>query len=232
MRKLERPEIVVFVSGSKDGGGSGLAELVNNIKTGVLNARIISVVSNHANCGVAKIARVEKIDFAHFHGPFEEQLYLGIVKFASSGYVDPFVILSGWLKPVVGLIPEFTVNTHPGPLPNPGQPLKFGGKGMYGQHVHEACLKAFLAKEIDCSAVSMHFVTPNYDEGPVFFRYPVRIKNDDTPQTLGARVNKIEHGWQSWATNLVVTGQIRLLDGKVIVPEWYKLMEFCPAYLR
>ena len=51
-------------------------------------------------------------------------------------------------------------------------------------------------------------------------------------ETLGARVNKIEHGWQSWATNLVVTGQIRLLDGKVIVPEWYKLMEFCPAYLR
>jgi folate-dependent phosphoribosylglycinamide formyltransferase PurN len=71
----------------------------------------------------------------------------------------------------------------------------------------------------------MHFVTKEYDKGPVFFRYPVLIRPNDDADSLGSRVNKIEHGWQSFVTNLVVTGQIHW-NGEnpesLVVPEFMK----------
>jgi phosphoribosylglycinamide formyltransferase-1 len=132
-----------------------------------------------------------------------------------------FIALSGWLKLVVGLNPGITFNIHPGPLP------EFGGPGMYGHHVHEAVLKAFRAGKITHSAVSMHFVTPEYDKGPVFFRMPVKIEDSDTAESLGHRVNEVEHAWQSHITGLVVSRAI-YWDGEnpssLHVPESYAFL--------
>ena len=115
--------------------------------------------------------------------------------------------------------PQKTINIHPGPLPH------FGGPGMYGHHVHETVIQAYKEGKIQNSEVCMHFVTEEYDKGPVFFWYPVLIRPDDDADSLGARVNKIEHAWQSFVTNLVVTGQIRW-DGKntksLVVPDFMK----------
>ena len=90
--------------------------------------------------------------------------------------------------------------------------------------MHGAAIEAFKSREAERSAVTMHFVTEKYDEGPIFFQYPVFIQDDDTPLTLAARVNKIEHAWQSFITNLVLEGDISW-DGKnkksLIVPSWY-----------
>jgi folate-dependent phosphoribosylglycinamide formyltransferase PurN len=118
-----------------------------------------------------------------------------------------FVALCGWLKLVAGLDPKTTFNIHPGPLP------EFGGKGLWGHFVHEAVLKAYKQGKITHSAVSMHFVTPEFDEGPVFFTHPVPIEPDDTPETLAARVNQAEHEWQPKIANKVVHGEIAW-DGK------------------
>jgi phosphoribosylglycinamide formyltransferase-1 len=91
---------------------------------------------------------------------------------------------------------------------------------MYGHHVHEAVIKAFQEGKITASEVTMHFVNDEYDEGSVFFRYPVFIRSGDTAESLGNRVNKIEHGRQSYITNLVLKGDIALLpDGTLKVPE-------------
>lgn len=206
--------ILVFASGAKDGGGSGFQELVENTRTGVLDAEIAGVVSNHENGGVRQRAERLGVEFEYFPGPFEAQGYAKIVE----RFGPDLICLSGWLKPTVGLDPCKTINIHPGPLP------RFGGKGYYGHHVHEAVMEAYRKGEIKCSAVSMHFVTEKYDEGPVFFRYPVLIREDDTPETLAERVNKIEHGWQSWVTNLVLEGKISW-DGKdpnsLRLPDWF-----------
>ncbi len=208
------PNILVFASGGKDGGGSGFQELVENTKTGVLRARIVAVVSNHADGGVTRRAIRLGIPFVHFSRQWDAD---GYRRLASLHSVD-FVVLSGWLKLVSGLDPRKTINIHPGPLP------RFGGRGMYGHHVHEAVMAAYQDGTVSASEVCMHFVTPEYDRGPVFFRYPVRIRPDDTAESLAARVNKIEHGWQSFITNLVVHGQIRW-DGvnpeSLVVPEGY-----------
>lgn len=129
-------------------------------------------------------------------------------KIASETGAD-FFALSGWLKLVKGLNPATRFNSrtvfniHPGPLPN------FGGPGLYGHYVHEAVIAAYRQGKITHSAVSMHFVTEEYDRGPIFLNCRVKIKDNDTPETLGARVNEWEHAYQPGVTNLVVNGYIK-----------------------
>lgn len=216
------PKLLVFASGSKEGGGSGFKELVENSRTGILQAEIVVVVSNHEAGGVRKLADSLGIPFEYFPGPFISEEYQKIV----AKYQVPWVALSGWLKLVLGLNPQKTINIHPAPLPI------FGGKGMYGHFVHEAVIEAYKRGEIICSAVSMHFVTEKYDEGPVFFQYPVLVRSDDTLESLRERVNKIEHSYQSWITSLVVTEQIKW-DGKdrqtLEVPSWYPFLKPLPS---
>lgn len=190
--------ILVFASGSRDGGGSGFQELVESSRTGVLGAEIVGVVSQYPAGGVQKKASALGIPFLCFPKSGGAREYGEVV----AAHNPDLVCLSGWVLRTAGLDPRSTVNIHPGPLPH------FGGKGMYGHHVHEAVLAAFLEGRITASAVSMHFVTNEYDQGPVFFEYPVLIRSGETPDTLGARVNKIEHGWQSFVTNLVLNGAI------------------------
>ncbi|TRZ78586.1 phosphoribosylglycinamide formyltransferase [bacterium] len=207
-------KIIIFASGTKEVGGSGFQELVENSRTGVLDAPIIAVVSNFEKGGIQKRAQNLGVPFEHMPAPWSAEQYQAIIR----KHQAEWVALSGWLKLAKGLDPQKTINIHPGPLP------QFGGKGMYGHHVHQAVIEAYKNSEVKSSAVSMHFVTEKYDKGPIFFQYPVAIRENNTPETLAERVNKIEHGWQSFITNLVVHEKIKW-DGKnpesLIVPSWY-----------
>lgn len=209
-----KPKLIIFASGGKEGGGSGFRKLVEASQTTTLHTEIVQAVSNHANGGVKKHADDLGIPFRFMPKPYNTQHYQSIVR----EFEAEWIALSGWLKLVSGLPVEKTFNIHPGPLP------EFGGPGLYGHFVHEAVFKAFHENRITHSAVTMHFVSEEYDRGPIFFRCPVQIKLNDTPDTLGQRVNKMEHKWQPWATNLVVNGQIRLENGKIIVPPGYKFL--------
>lgn len=196
-----KKKIIIFASGTKDGGGSGFENLVNATKKGILNAEILAVVSNHENGGVRERTDRLGIKFIHFIEPRTAERYQEIAKGAN------LVCLSGWLKLVTGLDSQKTINIHPGPLP------RFGGAGMYGHHVHEAVMEAYKAGEITHSAVSMHFVTEKYDEGPLFFSQSVPILPDDTAESLAKRVNEAEHKWQPIITQKVLSGEISW-DGK------------------
>ena len=217
----KKPRLIVFASGSKVGGGSGFEHLVENARAGVLRADIVAVVSNYEFGGVRQKADGLKVPFVYFPESWDEQGYKKIIR----NYEADFVALSGWLKMVRGLDSTKTFNIHPAFLP------RFGGKGMYGIHVHEAVIEAFKKGEITQTAVSMHFVTEKYDEGPVFFEFPIIVRKDDTPETLQKRVLEYEHGWQSFITDLVVNGEISW-DGKnrksLKVPLGYR---FLPANL-
>ncbi|MDD5032851.1 MAG: formyltransferase family protein [Candidatus Pacebacteria bacterium] len=212
-----KPKLIIFASGTKDGGGSGFEELVKNSKTGILNAEIVAVVSNHENGGVRQKSEKWKIPFELFKGPWTSEEYKKILE----KYEAEWVSLSGWLKLALGLPPAKTINIHPGPLP------RFGGPGMYGHFVHEAVIEAFKKGEIKESAVSMHFVNEEYDKGPIFFRFPVLVEESDTAETLAAKTNKIEHAWQSFITDLILRGEISW-DGKnpetLKVPDWYDFL--------
>ena len=195
---MQKPRLLVFASGSKDGGGSGFANLVLHTKNGILNADIVGVVSHHEDGGVRAHAEKLGIPFVHFGSPWDREGYARIARDTGA----EFFSLSGWLKLVTGLPPERTINIHPGPLP------QFGGQGMYGHHVHEAVVAAFRRGEITHTAICMHFVTEEYDRGPTIFRLKIPILVDDTPASLAARVNAHEHQWQPIITDLVVNRHI------------------------
>ncbi len=207
-------KLLIFASGSEDGGGSGFRKLAENSLTGMLKAKIVAVVSNYPKGGVKKIADELGIQFIYFPGPWKNIEYQKIVKM----FEPDLIALSGWIKFARGLDPKKTINIHPGPLP------EFGGAGMHGHNVHEKVLEAYKKGNIKFSAVSMHFVIEDgYDLGPVFFSYPVFIGPDYNAEKIGAEVNKIEHGWQSYITNLVLEGKIYWdgIDPKtLVVPDY------------
>jgi phosphoribosylglycinamide formyltransferase 1 len=218
----DKKKIIVFASGTKDGGGTGFENLVNATKNDILGAEIMTVVSNHQKGGVRERADRLGIPFVYF--PARKIPDSGEFVDKEGNVVDPsefataenyrklvegadLVCLSGWLKLVTGLDPRKTINIHPGPLP------RFGGAGMYGHHVHEAVMEAYKRGEIKNSAVSMHFVTEKYDEGPLFFSQSVPILPNDTAETLAARVLEAEHEWQPIITRKVLSDEISW-DGK------------------
>ncbi len=219
--------LLIFSSGTSEGGGSGFENLVKAVREGVLNANIVAVVSNHENGGVRQRADKLGIPFIHFPKPWDKEIYQKIV----SDTKADFTALSGWLKLAKGLDPKTTINIHPGPIP------AFGGQGMYGHFVHEAVMEAFKRGDpippdghrVTHSAVTMHFVTDEYDRGPVFFQRFVKIEKDDTAETLAKRVNQTEHQFQPIITNMVVSGEISW-DGKnpesLLCPANYKIEQY------
>lgn len=201
-----RPKIIVFASGSAQGGGSGFENLVvhSRHKQGDLDAKIVAVVSNHAQGGVYERARRLDVPFVHFPPPWTAERYAAIV--AQSG--AEWVALSGWLKLVCGLDPCRTFNIHPALLSF--EQGRFGGQGMFGHVVHEAVAAALVRGEIGQSGFSMHFVTDGdeYDKGPVFFEHRVPLAPGMDADAIGKVVNAAEHRLQPLITNRVVHGEI------------------------
>lgn len=97
------------------------------------------------------------------------------------------VFLAGYVRlvptEVVARFRRRMLNIHPALLPG------FGGKGMWGHHVHEAVL----ASGARLSGPTVHFVDEEYDRGSIVGQWPVPIRPDDTPETLATRVLKVEH---------------------------------------
>lgn len=211
-----RPKIIVFASGTKDGGGSGFENLVAATQTGVLDADIVAVVSNHEHGGVRARAERLHVPFVYFNGSFDAEHYRQIVADSGAGWVA----FSGWLRQARGLNPQKTINIHPALLSQLDH--RFGGNGMYGHHIHEAVKAVLDAGEIIESGFSMHFVTEKMDRGPVFFEYRVPLKKGMSVGEIEEVVKEAEHEWQPKITNLVVHGKIRW-DGKnpssLVVPK-------------
>ena len=117
------------------------------------------------------------------------------------------VVMGGFLKHVE--IPaDFenrVVNIHPGLIP------AFCGKGKYGHHVHEAVL-AYGAKVSGCS---VHFVDNHYDHGPIIMQRVVPVLDDDSPETLAARVFAAECEALPEALRLISAGRVRV-DGRLV----------------
>ena len=99
------------------------------------------------------------------------------------------IVLAGYLlkipEPWIAAFQERIINIHPALLP------KFGGKGMYGAHVHEAVIAAG-EKE---SGITIHYVNEHYDEGTIIAQYAVEISPQDTPSSLAEKIHGLEHAY-------------------------------------
>ena len=89
----------------------------------------------------------------------------------------------GGRAPILHAYPQRMINIHPSLLP------KFGGKGMYGDRVHQAVLAA---GEVE-SGITIHYTNEQYDEGAIIRQYTCPVLPDDTPDTLAARVHTLEY---------------------------------------
>ncbi len=108
------------------------------------------------------------------------------------------IVLAGfmWLVPkyLINAFPNRMFNIHPALLP------KYGGKGMYGHHVHEAVI----ANSENESGISIHFVNEVYDDGEVIFQARCPVKEEDDPDTLAQRIHKLEYKYYPEVVEAVI----------------------------
>ena len=208
------PQVAVFASG----GGTNLQALLDVFGpdgSPDSSVRIALVVSDRP--GIGALARAEKSGVrtrtvSTIPNDDEGVAFAKALSQVMREHEIAFIALAGYVR----LLPEAfvrefrgrIVNIHPGPLPT------FGGKGMYGHHVHEAVLRA----GVKLSGPTAHFVDERYDSGPIIAQWPVPVLADDTPETLAARVLKYEHRLYPAVVGALARGAIELLDdGRVRV---------------
>lgn len=113
-----------------------------------------------------------------------------------------WVVLAGFLARIpADFVRAFAgrmLNVHPSLLP------KYGGKGMYGAHVHKAVLAAGESE----SGMSVHWVTEQYDEGAILFQAACPVLPDDTPESLASRVLQLEHAYYPRAIAACIAEQM------------------------
>ena len=190
------------------GGGSNLQAIIDSIDNGSLEAEIAVVISNKP--GVFALDRASRheipglvIDHRGFTANHE--FTAAILKVLLEYRVD-LVCLAGFLRILDRILtdayPNRILNIHPALLP------AFGGKGMYGHHVHEAVI----ASGTKYSGATVHLVTPDTDVGPIIRQGIVAIDDTDTPETLAEKVLKIEHRIYPEAIKLLLEERI-VIDG-------------------
>jgi formyltetrahydrofolate-dependent phosphoribosylglycinamide formyltransferase len=186
------------------GGGRSLQNLIDLIDAGKLNARIAVVISSLSKVAGVERARaaglaVEIIRRKDFADP--DAFSDAIVNALESHGVE-LAVQAGWT--CLWRMPERwygrVMNIHPALLP------KYGGKGYFGHHVHEAVLKAG-EKESGCT---VHFANNEYDAGPIILQRVIDVRPDDTPDTLAARVFEQECIAYPIAIRLFAEGRLRI----------------------
>jgi formyltetrahydrofolate-dependent phosphoribosylglycinamide formyltransferase len=192
------------------GGGRTLMNLHQLAQSGRLAVRVARVIASRQCTGVDKALAagldVQVVPFKQIGDPSAYSQRIGQL-LAEAG--ADLVVLAGFLS-MWQIPPAFegrVVNIHPALLPS------FGGKGMYGHHVHEAVLAA----GCKVSGCTVHFVTNRYDEGPIIVQRCVPVLEDDTPDSLADRVFEQEMIAYPEAIGLFAAGRLRIEGSRVRV---------------
>jgi formyltetrahydrofolate-dependent phosphoribosylglycinamide formyltransferase len=198
-----RARVAVLASG----GGSNLQALLDHHDAlgAARRSDVALVVSNRADAGALDRARARRVGAAVLADPADGAALQALL----DTHGVELVLLAGYLK----LVPEAVtrryhgrmLNVHPALLP------AFGGPGMYGARVH----RAVLAAGARVSGATVHFVDAEYDRGAVVAQWPVPVLDGDTPDTLAARVLRVEHLLVPRAVEALAAGRVALdADGR------------------
>jgi phosphoribosylglycinamide formyltransferase-1 len=191
------------------GGGTTLMNILEYINKGQLNAEVAVVISS-----LSTVAGVEKAKAAGLNvkiirkkdHPNIDEFSKHIEEKLVAANVD-LVVQGGWLC-LWKIPPRYenrVMNIHPALLPS------FGGEGMWGHHVHEAVLAA----GCKISGCTVHFCTNEYDKGPIIVQRSCPVKNDDSPETLAARVFEQECIAYPQAIKLFAEDKLLVQNGTV-----------------
>ncbi len=208
---MNKLKIGVLVSG----GGTNLQAIIDACQTNVIRGEVVVVISNRENAYALQRAGKHKIDALYIDRKdfvtnqdyarrlVEEMEQRDVELICLAGFlllIDPFFITK---------YKNRIMNIHPALLP------AFGGKGMYGKHVHQAVL------EYGCkvSGVTVHFINENYDQGAVILQETVKVLDNDTPETLASRILVEEHKIYPQAIKLFAEKRLDIKDRKVRIIE-------------
>lgn len=171
--------IIIFASGS----GTNAQAIIDYFKTGN-NVQVSLIVCNKEGAGVLKRAEQENIRVLMTNRKdMDSPAFLDALK----EHNPSLVVLAGFLLQIpaslVHAFPGKIINVHPALLP------KYGGKGMYGHHVHHAVV-AHKEKE---SGITIHYVDEVYDNGARILQAYCPVTNEDSADALAAKIHKLEH---------------------------------------
>ena len=175
-----KKRIVIFASGS----GTNAQNIIEYFQQKDF-AEVVLVLTNRKDAKVIERAKKLNVDTLYFH---KEELSdeNGVLKVLKS--IDPdLIVLAGFLlkfpESILNNYKNKVVNLHPALLP------KYGGKGMYGHHVHQAVV-ANKEKE---TGITIHFVNENYDEGEIIFQKSTPLSTEDTPEIVANKIHQLEY---------------------------------------
>lgn len=172
--------IAIFASG----GGSNAQAIIDYFED-VNDIQVSLIVASKSTAGVIDRATRHKIPFIVLN---KKEFYQSQIILDTLVYYDiDLIVLAGFLW----LIPEYLIHTYPNKIINihPALLPSYGGKGMYGIHVHRA-VKANCEKE---SGITIHLVNKEYDKGRHLFQASCKLSPEDTPEEIAAKVLKLEH---------------------------------------
>ena len=198
-----KPKLAVLISG----GGTTLQNLMDCIRTGELHASIEVVISSRPDALGVERAKQQGLPVQVItpqpRGDFSDRVFAAI----RAANVD-FVIMGGWLQllPIPDDFRQRVLNIHPSLLP------AFGGRGMYGHHVHEAVF----ASGVKISGCTVHFVDDTYDTGPIILQRAIDISHCQTTTEIAAEVFKQECQVYPDAIRLIASGKWRV-EGKRVL---------------
>ncbi len=204
---MKEQRIGVMVS--TRGRGSNFQAILKASQSGALSASVGLLVTTHEEHGAVKFAREAEIPVMILSPSQSPAAWEKGVANALHEHKISHVALAGYMRRVGDAIlreyQERIVNVHPSLLP------AFGGMGMYGEHVHEAVLE----KGCKVSGCTVHFVDERYDTGPIIAQQCVPVEDNDTTETLAARVRKVENELYPQCLEWLVRGHLRLQGRRV-----------------
>ena len=177
-----KKRIVLFASGN----GTNAQNIINYFQNSN-QAEVVCVLSNNKNAKV--LQRSLALNVLAFSFTKTEMLspqgLLSVLKQHNPDLIVLAGVLLKFPEIIIDAYPNKVINIHPALLP------KYGGKGMYGQHVH----KAVVANKETQSGITIHYVNNQYDQGGIIFQKKTRILPQDTSQDVATKVQLLEHQW-------------------------------------
>jgi phosphoribosylglycinamide formyltransferase-1 len=201
--------IAVLVSGQ--GRGSNMQAIIDACASGKINGEVALVLGVNDDAPAIERARSQDVaTLAISPKAYQttEAYDAAVFEALAAANID-LICLAGYMRVlgqnVVDRWRDRIMNVHPALSPS------FCGKGMYGHHVHEAVI----ARGVRFTGVTVHFVDEEYDAGPIILQRVVPVGEDDTAETIAAKVLVEEHKTYTDAVALFAQGRLRVVDRKV-----------------
>jgi phosphoribosylglycinamide formyltransferase-1 len=196
------------------GRGSNLRAIVDAIHAGsISNAQVSLVLSNNSASGALEFARQQGIPAVHcsrLRFTSDTEFAAAMMQTLSEHSIN-FIVLAGYMKKldptIISSFKNRIINIHPALLPS------YGGKGMYGMHVHEAVI----ANRDAVSGATVHLVDEEYDRGAIVLQERVDVSPNDIPESLAEKILKIEHTLYPKAINLFAQGKVHVNGQQVVI---------------